>query len=269
MMPTSRSGIRWLSDSLGEQDRESPERPFFLTVAKSWSDCSLKSTSRRNKEPRTPAQPSRRNLLWCVAQVALRIVFALWLRYRARGAEKIRPAGGGLLLINHQSFLDPLLAGLPLNRPVCYLARDSLFRVPVLGWILRQTYVIPINREGAGSTSIREAIGKMRQGYLVGIFPEGTRSRDGEPNTFRPGFIALIRRADVPVYPVGIAGASEALPRHACFLRPARVRVVFGDPFRPEELAQLCERGQEEKLVAEAEERVAACRREAETWRQR
>jgi len=214
-------------------------------------------------------KPNRRNLLWYVAQVVLRVVFTVWLRYRACGAEKIPPAGGGLLLINHQSFLDPLLAGMPLNRPVCYLARDSLFRVPVLGWILRQTYVIPINREGAGSTSIREAIGKMRQGYLVGIFPEGTRSSDGELNRFQPGFIALIRRADVPVYPVGIAGAGEALPRHARFLRPARVRVVIGDPFSPEELAGLCERGQEERLVAKAQERVAACQREAETWRQR
>jgi len=201
--------------------------------------------------------------------VAVRIVFAVWLGYRARGADKISPAEGGLLLINHQSFLDPLLAGLPLNRPVSYLARDSLFRVPVLGWLLRNTYVLPINRQAAGSTSIRAAIKKMRQGYLVGIFPEGTRSSDGTLMRFRPGFIALIRRADVPVYPVGIAGASAALPRHARFLRPARVRVVFGDPLPPEELVQLCERGQEEKLVAAAEERVAACQRQAERWRGR
>lgn len=240
---------------------------FLLTVSKIWSDFSLNLLSGRHKGVRSSASPNRRNLLWSTIQMASQIVLTLWLRYRARGVEKLPAAGGALLLINHQSFLDPLLVGLPLRRPVSYLARDSLFRVPLLGWLLKRTYVLPISRRGAGSSSIREAIGRMRQGYLVGIFPEGTRGSVGTLQKFHPGFIALLRRAEVPVYPVGIAGAREALPPGARFVRPARVRVVFGDPFSPEELAQLCQRGQEETLIAIAEERVAACVREAERWR--
>ncbi|MDB5335676.1 MAG: phospholipid/glycerol acyltransferase, partial [Planctomycetaceae bacterium] len=78
-----------------------------------------------------------------------RVFFALWLRYRARGLEHIPATGGGLVLANHLSFLDPLMIGLPLNRPISYLARDSLFRVPAIGWLLRRTYVKPISRENA------------------------------------------------------------------------------------------------------------------------
>ena len=213
--------------------------------------------------------PTRRNWLWASCQLLLRIVFTLWLRYRARGVEKIPASGGGLVLVNHQSFLDPLLVGLPLSRPVSYLARDSLFRVPVIGWILRNTYVMPISREAASTSSIKAAVERMRHGFLVGIFPEGTRSTNGDVGPFKPGFVALVRRGQLPVYPVGIAGAHEAMPRGAVFLRPRRVTVVFGDPLTPEEIARYSARGQESALVALARERIIACQREAEQWRRR
>ena len=98
--------------------------------------------------------PLSRNAHWRTIQFVLQIVVCVWLRYRARGMEHLPKQGGALLLINHQSYLDPLLVGLPLQRPVSYLARDSLFRVPVIGWILRNTYVMPINREAASTAAI-------------------------------------------------------------------------------------------------------------------
>jgi 1-acyl-sn-glycerol-3-phosphate acyltransferase len=204
--------------------------------------------------------PDRRNLLWFASQVVLRIVFTVWNGYRARGIERLAP-GGGLLLINHQSYLDPLLVGLPLSRPVSFLARDSLLRVPVLGPFLRATYVMPINREAAGTESLREAIRRMRHGFLVGLFPEGTRTPDGRLGDLKPGFVALVRRAGVPVYPVGIAGAFEAMPRSSPWLRPKPIRVVFGEPFAAEEL-----RGDPEILTSLARERIEACAAEANAW---
>ena len=102
--------------------------------------------------------PLSRNAHWRTLQFVLQILFCFWLRFRARGMERLPKVGGALLLVNHQSYLDPLLVGVPLQRPVSYLARDSLFRVPVIGWILRNTYVMPINREAASTSSLREAI---------------------------------------------------------------------------------------------------------------
>lgn len=227
--------------------------------------------------PRTPAaasrradrtpDPYRRNWLWFSCQVVLRLVFTVWLRYRARGVEKIPRTGGALFLINHQSFLDPLLVGLPLNRPVSYLARDTLFSLPVIGWILRHTYVLPIDRDSAGTGSLRVAIERMRRGFLVGIFPEGTRTPDGGVGDFKPGFVALVRRAKAPVYPIGIAGAFEAFPRKLSRMKLSRVRVVFGDPFTPEEIERLASRGREAEFVEMVRKRVIACQREAEAWR--
>lgn len=213
--------------------------------------------------------PTRRNIVWLSLQYSMRLVFMLWLRYQARGLENLPGTGGGLVLVNHQSFLDPMLVGLPLQRPVSYLARDSLFRVPVIGWILRNTYVMAINRDAASTASIRTALQRMNDGFLVGLFPEGTRSFDGKVGEFKPGFISLIRRAKVPVYPVGIAGAHEAMPRGGIRLWPQRVRVVYGPPLCAEKVARLSKKGHEDELVALVREAVEACQLEAQEWRDR
>lgn len=212
--------------------------------------------------------PTRRNIVWLAIQYFLRLVFLVWLRFQARGLERIAKSGGGLVLVNHQSFLDPMLVGVPLQRPVSYLARDTLFPVPLIGWILRKTYVMPINRDAASTASIRESLKRMEQGFLVGVFPEGTRCEAGEVGEFKPGFVTLIRRGNVPVYPVGIAGAHEAMPRKGLRLRPRTVRIVFGEPLPRETLLKLCEKGQEEALVQFARDAVVACQQEAEDWRQ-
>ena len=198
----------------------------------------------------------------------MQVVSCFWLRYRASGMDRLPKQGGGLLLINHQSHLDPLMTGLPLTRPVSYLARDTLFRVPFVGWVLRNTYVIPLNREAASTSSLREAIRRAEQGFLVGIFPEGTRSEDGKLGRLKPGVLALIRRTNVPVHPVGVAGTFQAFPRGAWFLRPSTVRVVFGEPLDPRTLEQF-PRGQDESALAYIRDRMEATQQIAEGWRRR
>ena len=193
--------------------------------------------------------------------------FCFWLGYRSRGHQQLEDAGGGLVLANHQSFLDPLLVGLPLHRPISFLARDSLFRIPVVGGILRATYVMPISREAASSASLRETIRRMQHGYLVGVFPEGTRTETGEVGLFKPGFVALVRRAKLPVYPVGIAGGFQALGRKSWFLKPGRVRVVVGEPITLEELEQFASRDQDQALIDHVRRRIVECYEQAEAWR--
>ena len=218
-------------------------------------------------EPPSLPPPKARNLHWRTIQFLLQNVFCFWLGYRARGYERLDDAEGGLVLANHQSFLDPLLIGLPLQRPVSFLARDSLFRIPVVGWILRNTYVMPINREAASTASLREMMRRMQHGYLVGMFPEGTRTETGEVGEFKPGFVALVRRAKLPVYPVGIAGGFQALGRKSWFLYPARVRVVVGTPITVAELDQFSSRSQDQELIEFVRSRIVDCYREAEAWR--
>lgn len=231
------------------------------------SRCSSMSPACNKTDRNSLPHPTRRNWLWFSIQVLVRTIFTVWFRYRALGAEKVPADGGALFLINHQSFLDPLLVGLPLSRPVSYLARDSLFRVPLVGWMLRSTYVMSINREAAGTSSIKEAVQRMQHGFLVGIFPEGTRTADGSIGPLKPGFVALIRRVKLPVYPIGIAGAHDAFPRDTWLMRPRRICVVFGDPLTPEDVERFSQRGREKEMVALVREQILRCQQEAEAWR--
>lgn len=214
----------------------------------------------------TGSDPIRRGLVWRVLQLALELVFWLWLRLAVRGVERIDADTGGLILANHQSFLDPMLVGVKLQRPVSFLARDSLFRVFLIGRLLKKTHVLPINRRLGSASSIRIAASRIESGCLVGLFPEGTRTRDGQTGEFKAGFIAVLRRAQCPVYPVGISGAFQALPPGAILPRFAKVRVVFGVPILYEELYPCLGKGQESDAVNLLRERILDCQREAEDW---
>ncbi len=198
------------------------------------------------------------HLLWRILHWPVGAFCSLWLRFSGSGFDNIDNTRGGLLLINHQSFLDPVLAAVLLTRPVSYLARDSLFKVPVLGWLLRHTYVMPISREAARGGSIRLAVERIEQGYLVGVFPEGTRSSGDDVKAFRPGFLAMVRRINHPVYPVGLSGSDQAMPKGAWFIRPKRIHIVYGKPFTPDELARLAS-GDDDGFLELAHKRVSDC----------
>lgn len=211
------------------------------------------------EKPVVISKPPNPNWLWRLIRVPFWLFCKSWVRLHVVGREHIDSNRGGLFLINHQSFLDPLFVAVFLGRPVSYLARDSLFRVPVIGWILRKTHVIPISREAARGGSIRIALERLESGFLVGIFPEGTRTHDGEVADFRPGFLALARRTQQPIYPVGIVGADRVMPRDSKWIRPGRVDVVFGPPFSPDELQQLHESEDDKALCLMARNKVEGC----------
>jgi 1-acyl-sn-glycerol-3-phosphate acyltransferase len=210
--------------------------------------------------------PIIRNAHWWTWQFFCQSVYGFCLQYRARGMEHLPENGGALLLINHQSYLDPHMVGLPLQRPVSFLARDDLFRVPFVGWVLRNTYVIPISRESASTSGLREAIRRLEHGFYVGIFPEGTRCTTGAVEQLKPGFLLLLRRTTVPVIPVGIAGTFEVYPKGAWFPQPGSVRVVFGEPFDREYLMSF-DKNREADLLAHVREGIVKCHTEAEAWR--
>ena len=199
---------------------------------------------------------------------ALRIMarlFAVWFYgLRIVGRENWPPSGGGIVCSNHQSYVDPPLIGLTCPRRMNYLARDSLFRVPVLAQVIHFLDAIPIDREGGGIAGLKETLRRLKAGELVLIFPEGTRTRDGEVGPLKPGFIAVARRSRVPLIPVAIDGAYQAWPRTAPWPRLSRLVVVIGEPIRPEQVAALSD----EELVAELEQRILLCHETARDMRE-
>lgn len=191
------------------------------------------SLSRRILPPHalTPSQdPLERGLLWKSLQTFLRVTFSLSCDYRVYGTENLPRKGGVLLLSNHQSYLDPVLVALSLRRPMSYMARDSLFRNPAFAWLIRSLHAFPI-QQGKGDTSaMKETIRRLHEGHMLNIFPEGSRTEDGEIGKIEKGAALVIRRADVPVIPVAINGAFRAWPAHQKLPRPHPIQVMYGPP---------------------------------------
>ena len=179
------------------------------------------------------------------------------LAYRVRyfGRENIPKTGPVLVVSNHQSHFDPPLVGAGVNRRMNYLARETLFRFAPLGWLIHSLDAIPIDRDGMGLNGIKESLRRLKRGEMVLIFPEGTRTPNGEMATFRPGFTVLAARSKAWILPVAIEGAFDAWPRSRNLPRLGTIHVLYGQPIPPEEVAGCDERD----LVAEVERRVRRC----------
>jgi 1-acyl-sn-glycerol-3-phosphate acyltransferase len=160
------------------------------------------------------------------------------MRWRVKGQGHIPATGGALLVCNHVSFLDVFFVGIPLRRPLNYVARSTLF-IPVLGPLIRSVGGFPIQREGIGASGMKETFKRVRAGGIVALFPEGTRSHDGELGPLKPGIAVLASRMGVPVVPAAVAGLHESWPRSRLVPVPHPVRVHYGPPIMPEELTGL------------------------------
>lgn len=151
-------------------------------------------------------------------------------RYRVDGLENLPAEGGVLLVANHASWLDPPILGCALSRPVHFMAKAELFKLPFLSWALPRIYAFPVRRGETDRSAIQTAIDLLREGKVIGIFPEGTRTRTGEllPPRRGAGLIAL--KANVPVIPVGIVGTYRAVRWRGLLPRFNRVVVRIGEP---------------------------------------
>jgi len=165
-----------------------------------------------------------------VGRVVLSILFRTYFRVTIRGAEVVPVAGPVIVASNHQTFLDPPMVGLRLDRPPIYLARRSLFRNRLFAALIRFFGAVPIDREGPGVASLRQSLRFLEAGRVVVLFPEGTRSRDGTVGEFRPGVALLAEKSGASVVPVRIRGGEKVFPKGAKFPRPGRISVTFGAP---------------------------------------
>jgi 1-acyl-sn-glycerol-3-phosphate acyltransferase len=177
-----------------------------------------------------------------------RCLFATYFRWRVYDPARVPFHGPVILASNHASFLDPPLVGSGLKRDINYLARKSLFRMPVLGWVLRAVNAVPVDRDGGGAAGLKAIMDRLHDGGAVILFPEGTRTRDGKFQPARSGIGLTVIRSDAPVVPVRVFGTYEAWGRHLRFPRPRRVAVKYGRPMHFEKLRAEAEASSKARL---------------------
>jgi 1-acyl-sn-glycerol-3-phosphate acyltransferase len=223
-----------------ESSRREPGRPD----PESAPDARKSERDETTDDHRDPSIPT---LFWSFCRMIARPIMTLMFQLKAYGRHNVPRHGGCLLVSNHQSYLDPVLIGVLLPRPMAYLARSGLFKNKYFSWLISSLHAFPI-RQGAGDVgAMKELIKRLKQGHLSCVFVEGSRTDTGDLMPVEPGAALVVRRAGVPVVPCVIDGSFQAWPRTQKIFHPSPISVMYGPPLKVEglkanEITQLIER---------------------------
>ncbi len=176
------------------------------------------------------------NLSYFLGWIFFRLMYAVYFRWRVYNPERVPRKGPVVLASNHASILDPPLVGCGLKRSINFLARESLFRFPGIGALLRSWNAVPVDREGGGARGLKAILDRLHKGGGIILFPEGTRTLDGKLQPARSGVGLTVIKSEAPVVPVRVFGTFEAYGKEVKIPRPYRVAVKYGRPMMFEKL---------------------------------
>jgi len=201
-----------------------------------------------NPRPRAAADAgtpgsSNRGFTIGVPEFVYRFVRALaralclgFFRIKIEGAEKIPSSGAAILAPVHRSFVDFLIVGTTITkRKVFFMAKDDLWKSKPLGAFLDSFGAFPVNRDGADRLALDRSQDVLEKNELLILFPEGTRRSGPVIEDLHEGAAFLSARTGAPIYPIGVGGTSEAMPKGRKLPRPVRVKLIIGDPIYPPE----------------------------------
>jgi len=171
------------------------------------------------------------NLLYSVSKAFLYLFFKIFYRLEVIGIENVPDEGGVIIAANHMSYLDPPLIGAALKRRATYMAKEGLFNIPLIGSFIR-AYSLPVKRGRPQPSIIKDIVKRLKNGELIVIFPEGSRSMDGSITDAKRGIGVISAMSKATVVPTLLMGTEKALPVGAKFLKPSKIRVIFGTPVK-------------------------------------
>ena len=205
-------------------------------------------------------------MLYTVLRFLAVVVMRALFRLRGWGTEHVPRTGSVLLVANHSSVLDPPLVGGSAPRPVSFMAKAELFRIPLFGGLIYRLNARPVRRDGGDPAALRAALRVLENGGALLVFPEGTRGPEGELRQGKAGAGMLAVLSGASVVPVYISGSGRAWPRGRRVPRPGKVRVDFGKPLIFERPAR---RNKEQYTIASREMMAAigALKEEADPTR--
>ncbi|HEY5297327.1 MAG TPA: lysophospholipid acyltransferase family protein [Verrucomicrobiae bacterium] len=201
------------------------------------------------------------NFFYRCGWIFFRALYTIYFRWRVFNAERVPQTGGVILASNHASFLDPPLVGSGLRRPINYLARASLFRYPGVGWLLRKWNSVPVDRAGGGAAGLKAILDRLLAGGAIILFPEGTRTKDGQLQPARSGIGLTVIKSDAVVIPVRTFGTFECYNRKIKFHLPKPLAVKYGEPMRFEKLraeAKTCSKARLKEIYQEVADEIMA-----------
>ena len=195
-------------------------------------EAAVRAVDRAPGPPDGPSalHPGIGHLQW-LSEILLKRILWGYFPVHIAGAARVPSTGPVVLASNHDSLLDIPFLGLATPRRVWFMAKEELFRGRFGAWFFHVLGGFPVDRIGPDVRAVRAALEVLHAGGALGMFPEGTRSRDFLP--FLPGAAWVALAVGAPLVPVAIRGTADAMPRGSVIPRRTRVRVSFGEPIDP------------------------------------
>ncbi|AQQ70137.1 1-acyl-sn-glycerol-3-phosphate acyltransferase [Limihaloglobus sulfuriphilus] len=179
---------------------------------------------------------------YCIIRKLMKLLAVMYFRTDFNGSENVPSEGAYLLLCNHQSYMDPVFCAAAVkNRKLCFLARESLFRNRFFGALIRSLNAIPVRRGEADIAAMKRVIARLKDGKIVCMYPEGTRTVTGKISPIKPGFTLLCRRGGAGVVPMVIEGMFDAWPKGQKYPKRGKVHVKIGEPISYEDIKSMKE----------------------------
>ena len=179
-------------------------------------------------------RPPRPSLTYqLVSSLLVFPLFRILFRGRVSGRRNVPMQGSLVVVANHGSHLDPPLLGHALGRPVAFMAKEELFKVPLLAPLIRALAAYPVKRGASDREAIRTATARLNEGWATGVFLDGTRQADGRINQPMPGAALLAARSGSPLLPVAIINSHRALGTGQSLPRLVPIQLRIGEPVPP------------------------------------
>jgi len=169
-----------------------------------------------------------RSWYYRLSQVFVGAFFRLYFRHQTHGLENVPRDKGAVIATNHASVLDPPMIGVDLPRPIFSMAKQSLHKIPLFGSLIRAFHSFPVKRGVYNREAMEKAIELLKAGNLVVMFPEGTRTSDGDIKRFRPGIGKIVKDSGCGVLPGYLKGTFEAWPAGNYLPRPRKTDLYLG-----------------------------------------
>ena len=169
----------------------------------------------------------------CVSYLLVFPLFRFLFRGQTVGISNVPKTGGVVVVSNHGSHLDPPILGHALGRPVAFMAKTELFRVPVLSFIISACGAYPVKRGGGDREALRTASNRLIEGFATGVFLDGSRQENGRVNNPKAGAALLAARTGCPILPVAIVNSHRAFPKGSFLPRFVSIHLKVGELIQP------------------------------------
>ena len=181
-------------------------------------------------------------MFYKVCRVIVRFVMLFVFRLKFVGRENVPKEGGVIVAFNHKSKFDPVVAGLSCKRPLCFMAKEELFKNPVFGALIKALGAFPVRRGKGDIGAIKASLKILGEGKAMLMFPEGHRIKDGRKVKAKPGVALIAQRAQVPVVPVCISGEYKWMHKiTVTYGKPISLEEYYGQKPEQEKIQQLAD----------------------------